>query len=97
MLQAGQPLERREKRPSAVVNRLLDRIYRDSFPILAKGFVGHGAVDLGKQGVVPTATNVGAGVDNGPQLAHQKAPGFADLSAETLNSAPLSRAVAAVS
>jgi len=59
-------------------------------------FIGNGAVYLGKQGIIPTQTNVFARMDSGPQLSHQYIAGFYRFSAKAFDAASLCITVAAV-
>lgn len=73
------------------------RIHRHPLAVFAKGFKLHHAVHFGEEGVVATATHVGARINSGAELADKDAARCHALAAEAFHAAPLSRAIATVS
>jgi len=75
----------------------LDGINAYPFSILAKSLVFNNPVHHGEQGIITTEANIGARMDLGAQLTNQDIPGPNHLTAKTLYTTSLARAISTVS
>jgi hypothetical protein len=85
-------------RKSSFLSTLLDcRVDAYPFPVFPEFLKGNNTVDFGKQGIIPSTSDIGSGMDLGTELSNDNISGTHDLAAESFYPSPLTFTVASVS